>query len=105
MAARRIATPRWLTPRRLLAAAVLLVVAGLYVDPVQKYLRVTEQLRAQHAEVRSLERRQDDLARRAAWLEGNGGIIAAARACGWIMPGERPIVVTGVPQRDLTPCG
>ncbi len=104
MGARRIGTPRSLTRRRLLALVVLLVIAGLYVDPVQKYLRVTALLDSQQAEVRALERRRDALARRAAWLEGNGGIIAAARACGWIMPGERPIIVAGVPERDRTPC-
>jgi cell division protein FtsB len=105
MASRRSPRPRPLTRRRILAVGVLLVIAAFYVDPVQKYLRVTSQLRSQQAHVAALERRQAALQDRTTALEGNAGIIAAARACGWVFPGERPLVVTGLPESARAHCG
>jgi cell division protein FtsB len=96
---------RTATLRRVVAACTLLVIAALYVGPVQKYLRVTGQVQEQRAQIESLERRQDHLIDRQQQLEARAGIVVLARECGWVFPGERPLVVRGVPNRRGGQCG
>jgi cell division protein FtsB len=90
--------------RRLVAVGVLAVVAALYVSPVQKYLRVERDLTQQRAELVRTQQRHDALEHQRAALQTTQRIVELARACGWIFPGERPLVVQGLPPRDGVPC-
>ena len=90
--------------RRVAALVVLVVVAALYVAPVQKYLRVHRDLARQRAELTQMQRRNSDLERAGQALETDARIIVLARECGWIFPGETPLVVEGLPGGDQTHC-
>ncbi len=81
---------------RLVAVGVLAVIAALYVGPVQKYLQVRRDLGAQRAQVAALEREHGRLVRLERSLHTRATIVWYARRCGWVFPGETPIVVQGV---------
>jgi cell division protein FtsB len=102
---RRRRRARAVSRRRLLVLAVLVAIAALYVDPVQKYLRVNEQVRGQSADLRRLERRHARLLARRDALRTSTGVEAAARLCGWVLPGEHALVVTGLPPAAGAQCG
>ena len=90
-----------LSAGRLVAAAVLAVIAALYVGPVQRYLEVRRQLNAQRAEVAALERRHAQLEQFASSFKTRATVIRYARSCGWVFPSETPIVVQGLPDGSL----
>jgi hypothetical protein len=69
---------------------------GLYVGPVQKYLRVSRELQGQRAELKVLEHQHDVLAARQALLRTKAGVIVLARQCGWIFPSETPFVIDNI---------
>jgi cell division protein FtsB len=81
---------------RLVALAVFAVIAALYVGPVQKYLQVRRDLSAQQAEVSRLEQEHGRLVRLERSLHTRATIVWYARRCGWVFPGETPIVVQGI---------
>jgi len=81
---------------RLVAVAVLVVIAALYVGPVQKYLQVRRDLSVQKTEVSRLEREHGRLVRLERSLHTRATIVWYARRCGWVFPGETPIVVQGI---------
>ena len=81
---------------RLVAVAVFVVIAALYVGPVQKYLQVRRDLSVQKTEVSRLEREHARLVRLERSLHTRATIVWYARRCGWVFPGETPIVVQGV---------
>ncbi len=81
---------------RLVAVAVFVVIAALYVGPVQKYLQVRRDLSAQTTEVGRLEREHGRLVRLERSLHTRATIVWYARRCGWVFPGETPIVVQGI---------
>ncbi|MGN6379178.1 MAG: septum formation initiator family protein [Gaiellales bacterium] len=85
---------------RLVAVAVLLLMAALYVGPVEKYLKVQQELRQQRALVHRLDRVHGALDLRVAQLQGKAAIVECARARGWVFPGEQSLIVTGVPTTD-----
>jgi hypothetical protein len=87
---------------RLAAVAVLVLMAALYVGPVEKYLRVQRELQQQRALVANLERAHGALNLRLAALHGKAAIVECARARGWVFPGEQSLIVTGVPQIDAS---
>jgi cell division protein FtsL len=93
-----------LSVRRLAALGVLAVVAALYVSPVQKYLRVQREVRYQNAELARAEQRHDALIQERTALDTNQRIILLARECGWIFPGERALVIEGLPVRTGASC-
>jgi cell division protein FtsL len=93
-----------LSLRRLVAFGVLAVVAALYVSPVQKYLRVQREVRHQQVELDRAQQRHDALTSERAALDTNQRIILLARECGWIFPGERPLVIQGLPPRTSSNC-
>jgi hypothetical protein len=97
--------PRGVPIGRLVAVLVLVVIAALYVEPVQKYLRVSHDLTAQQARVAALERREAALATRRAELGTRPALVQLARACGWIFPGEVAVVVRGLPPAARPRCG
>ena len=96
--------PRPIPVRKLIAVAVLAVMAALYVTPVQKYLRVSRQVDRAEAQIGSLEREREALQAEAAALETKQRVVLLARECGWIFPGERALVVVGLPARKGAQC-
>ena len=91
---------RGLSVGRLVAVGVLAVIAALYVGPVQKYLHVRRDLANQRAQVATLEREHVQLTRLEQSLHSRATIVWYARRCGWVFPGETPIVVQGVGGSD-----
>lgn len=81
---------------RLVAVGVLAVIAALYVGPIQKYLQVRRDLGAQRTQVAALEREHGRLTRLERSLHTRATIVWYARRCGWVFPGETPIVVQGI---------
>jgi hypothetical protein len=72
---------------------VLLLIAALYVGPLQKELRLRSELAAGQGKVASLERRHRELVAVERSLHTKAEIIRVARSCGWIFPGEQAYVV------------
>jgi len=90
--------------RRAVTIAVLLLMAGLYVSPVQKYLHERARLHEERAQLAALQHEHDRLEASASALLTKRRIILLARECGWIFPGEKPLVVQGVEPRDGAQC-
>jgi hypothetical protein len=82
---------------RIVTLAGLALIAALYVGPVEKYLRVQRELRQERALVGRLQRTHDVLGVRVAALHAKPAIVQCARARGWVFPGERTVIVTGIP--------
>jgi hypothetical protein len=91
---------RGLTTGRIVAAIVLLLIAALYVGPLQKELRLHSQLAGGRARVAALERRHKHLLAVEAALTTRAEIVRVARGCGWIFPGEQAYVVKGLADRS-----
>jgi hypothetical protein len=81
---------------RLVAVGVFAVIAALYVGPVQKYLQIRRDLTRQRTQVTRLDREHGRLVRLEQSLHTRATIVWYARRCGWVFPGETPIVVQGV---------
>ncbi len=77
---------------------VLAVVVGLYVQHALAYLSVRSQAEQQLAIVKRLSRENAQLAEEQQSLSDPATIVRDARALGMVRPGERPYVVTGLPQ-------
>lgn len=77
---------------------VLTIVVGLYVEHALAYLSVRGQAEQQSAVVRQLIRRNAALAGEQKALLDPETIARDARALGMVRPGERPYVITGLPQ-------
>jgi cell division protein FtsB len=90
--------------RRAAALAVLLLMAALYVSPVQKYLRVQRQLAQQQSLVQRLQADHRRLTERVAALRLRPAIVQCARQRGWVFPGETTLIVTGLPTADDRSC-
>ena len=69
---------------------------GLYVSPVQNYLRDSRQLQAQRAQLRAVTHQHEVLVARDAFLNTKQGVIVLARKCGWTFPGETGFVVKNI---------
>jgi hypothetical protein len=82
---------------RIAAIAGLVLIAALYVGPVEKYLRVQRELRQERTLVSRLQNVHDALGVRVVALHSKAAIVQCARARGWAFPGERTVIVTGVP--------
>jgi type II secretory pathway component PulM len=95
---------RPLPKRRLAAVAVLLLMAALYVSPVQKYLRAGARLHESRAQLAALQQRHDQLVRESQALGTTPQIELLARECGWVFPGEIPLVIEDIPSRDGAQC-
>jgi len=79
------------------ALVVLALIGALYAGPVQKELRVSSELAVARHQVELLQREQAHLRQQASLLQTRQGEILAARSCGWTLPGERPVIVQGLP--------
>jgi hypothetical protein len=90
--------------RRAVSIAVLVLMGALYVGPVQKYLDERARLHDERAEVAALKREHDRLEATASGLLTKSRIVLLARECGWIFPGEKPLVIQGLEPRDGAQC-
>ena len=97
-AARRPLRIRWERVGRVLLVVVLTVVAGLYIQQGLAYLSARSQADQQEAVARQLARQNAKLAREQRSLGDPATIMAMARELGMVKPGERPFVVTGLPE-------
>ena len=79
---------------------MLLLIAALYVGPLQKELRLHSQLAAGRARVAALERRHRHLLAVEAAFTTKAEIVRVARGCGLIFPGEQAYVVKGLTDRS-----
>jgi hypothetical protein len=95
MASRRTREPG-LRLGRIAALVVAVVMIGLYVGPVQKYLRDSRELQAQRAQLRAVTRQHDVLVARNAFLGTKAGVMVLARKCGWTKPGETSFVIKNI---------
>jgi hypothetical protein len=75
---------------------VLVLIAALYVGPLQKELRLRSELASGRATLTALDRRHEQLMALEAALHTRAEIVRVARGCGWIFPGEQEIVVKGL---------
>ena len=90
---------RWDRVGRIGLLAVLIVVVGLYVKQGLSLLSTRAQAEQQLAIVHRLSRQNAQLNRERAALSDPATIERAARALGMVKTGERPYVVTGLPNR------
>jgi len=88
---------RWDRLGRVGLLVVLAVVAGLYVQQALAYFSVRAQADQQLSVVRSLTRQNAVLTREEKALNDPATIVHEARVLGMVRPGERPYVVTGLP--------
>jgi cell division protein FtsB len=88
---------RWDRLGRIGLLIVLLVVAGLYVKQGLSLLSTRAQAQQQLSIVHRLTRQNAQLARQRAALNDPVTIERDARALGMVRTGERPYVVTGLP--------
>ncbi len=90
---------RWDRLGRVGLLVVLAVVAGLYVQQALAYFSVRAQADQQLSVVRSLTRQNAVLTQQEKTLNDPATIVHEARVLGMVRPGERPYVVTGLPNR------
>ena len=88
---------RWDRVGRVALLVVLLVVAGLYGQQGVRYLSVRSQDKQQQRIVQQLSRQNAALLRQQRSLNNPATIARDARVLGMVRPGERPYVVTGLP--------
>jgi cell division protein FtsB len=89
---------RWDRVGRVALLLLLVVVAALYVGPARSLLSAWQDSNEKQAQVRELEREHDALVKRARALRDPLVVEAEARRLGMVRPGERPYVVSGLPQ-------
>jgi cell division protein FtsB len=90
---------RWDRLGRTALLVLLVIVAGVYVQDILSYLSARGQADQQSATVKRLTRENTQLTREQHTLEDPTTVVLEARALGMVRPGERPYVVTGLPQR------
>jgi cell division protein FtsB len=90
---------RWDRLGRVGLLVVLVVVAGVYVQDALSYFSARAQADQQAAIVKRLTRENAQLAREQKSLNDPVTIVRDARALGMVRQGERPYVVTGLPNR------
>lgn len=88
---------RWDRVGRIGLLVVLTVVVGLYVQHALSYLSTRAQADQQQAVVQRLVRDNAALEKQQRSLNDPATIVRDARALGMVRPGERPYVVTGLP--------
>ena len=88
---------RWDRVGRVGLLIVLTVVAGLYIQDALSYLSTRGQAEQQLSIVKHLVRDNKRLERQQQALDNSATIQQRARALGMVRPGERPYVITGLP--------
>jgi hypothetical protein len=84
----------------MVAAGILVLIAALYVGPLQKELHLRSELSAGRNRVSILEKQNRRLHEVEAQLHTKAEIVRYARACGWIFPNEQAYVVKGLTARS-----
>ena len=84
----------------MVAAGILVLIAALYVGPLQKELHLRSELAAGRNRVSILDRQNKHLHGVEAQLHTKAEIVRFARACGWIFPHEQAYVVKGLTARS-----
>lgn len=88
---------RWDRVGRIALLVLLAAVVALYVQPARSYVSTWRDSNAKQEQLRELEREHEALARRARELRDPRAIETEARRLGMVRPGERPYVVSGLP--------
>ena len=81
----------------------LVVVAGLYIEPLTSWVSAWQDSGRERAAVQRLERENRTLLARRHALDDPRVLAAEARRLGMVLPGEVPYVVTGLPGRSPEP--
>lgn len=89
---------RWDRVGRAALLLVLLAVAIAYVGPARSLLSTWSESNAKQAQLQQLQRDHDALLRRAQELRDPRTVQVEARRLGMVKPGERPYVMSGLPQ-------
>ncbi|MDW5594955.1 septum formation initiator family protein [Conexibacter stalactiti] len=88
---------RWDRVGRVALLLLLVGVVALYVQPARSYVSTWRDSNAKHEQLRQLEVEHEALSRRAGALREPRTIETEARRLGMVRPGERPYVVSGLP--------
>lgn len=88
---------RWDRVGRVALLLLLAVVVALYVQPARSYVATWQDSKEKQSQLDRLEREHDALAARARELSDPRTIETEARRLGMVRPGERPYVVSDLP--------
>ncbi|MDO8209780.1 septum formation initiator family protein [Conexibacter sp. CPCC 206217] len=88
---------RWDRVGRISLLLLLAAVVALYVQPARSYVSTWRDSNVKQQELQALQREHDLLSRRARELRQQRTIETEARRLGMVRPGERPYVVSGLP--------
>jgi hypothetical protein len=88
---------RWDRIGRVVLLVVLIVVGGLYVQQALAYLSARGHARHQESLVRNLQRQNASLLKQQNSLRNPATVEREARELGMVRLGERPYVITGLP--------
>jgi cell division protein FtsB len=88
---------RWDRVGRIALLLLLLAVALLYVQPARSYLSTWRESHEKQAQLKRLEHEHDVLVARRNHLRDPRTVETEARRLGMVRPGERPYVVSGLP--------
>ena len=84
---------------RWLGAAVLVLIAIAYIQPLRAYRHAGAELAERKADVAVLRREQQTLEERLVIARSDEFIVREARRLSFVRPGERLFVVTGLTDR------
>ena len=90
---------RWDRLARVGLLVVLMIVGGLYIKQALAYLSARSQAHQQESIVRGLRDENASLAKQQDSLRSPQTVQREARALGMVRVGERPYVITGLPNR------
>jgi cell division protein FtsB len=89
---------RWDRVGRVALLMLLVVVALAYVGPARSLLSTWQESNVKQAQVQALEREHEQLVAREKALRNPRTVEAEARRLGMVRPGERPYVVSNLPE-------
>lgn len=88
---------RWDRVGRVALLLLLAAVVALYVQPARSYVSTWRDSNAKQAELKTLQREHAELVTRSRELRRPRTIETEARRLGMVRPGERPYVVSDLP--------
>jgi len=83
------------TPRRIVLLIVLVLLGGLFVQPLRGYRDADQGLERARADLREARQQHAALKRELDALDSRAALVAEAREQGYIFPGETPFAVAG----------
>lgn len=87
---------QWLSVRRLVALALLVLVTVLYAGPLRSYYDKRELVRHEQERVALLREQHDELTRKLKRARTTKAIERSARDLAYVKPGERLYIVKGI---------